>query len=190
MKTILKNGTRVIIANARLSYANIFEPRKGLNGDEEKYSVSILIDKSDTDTVEKINAAIANATEDGKTRRWSGKVPKNLKTPLRDGDEERDDEAYAGCYFINANSKMKPEVVGKERDAATGKPIRLGQEDVYSGCYANVSVNFYPYSVSGNSGIACGLGNIQKERDGERLSGGASASEDFDFTDADDDFLG
>lgn len=189
MKSVLKNETKVIIANARLSYANIFEP-KAFEGQEPKYSVSLIIPKSDKETIALIEQAIDNALSSGKEKYWSGKTPKNLKMPLRDGDEERDDEAYQDSYFINASSKQAPQVVGLERDKATGKPIPLGEDDVYSGCYANVSINFYPYN-NVSKGIAAGLNNIQKCAEGKPLSGKASASDDFDFedVDSDDDFL-
>ncbi len=104
------------------------------------------------------------------------------KLPLRDGDTERDDEAYKGAYFVNANSTTAPQIV----DRAV-QPI-LDRSEVYSGCYARVSINFYAFNTNGNKGIACGLGNIQKVRDGEPLSGRTSAADDF-ATDLDEDFL-
>lgn len=190
MKAILKNETKVVTGKVRLSYANIFEP-KSINGSEPKYSVSLIIPKEDTQMVETIKQAIENAKERDKGK-WNGKIPANLKTPLRDGDEERpDDEAYANSYFVNANSTKAPAVVSTEKDRSTGKAIRLGEDEVYSGCYARVSINFYGFNVSGNKGIACGLGNIQKVADGERLGGGSTAEEDFEFeeVDVEDDFL-
>ena len=189
-KSVMKSDTKVIIAGARLSYANLFEPR-AFEGQEPKYSVSILIDKEDEATVALIQKAVKNAGEAG-SEKYGKKFGTGLRTPLRDGDVDRpDDENYQGCYFINANSKNAPQVVGKLRDPNTGKPLPLGPEDVYSGCYANVSVNFYPYNVSGNKGVAAGLNNVQKVADGERLSGASSATDDFEFEDAefDDDFL-
>jgi len=190
MKAILKNETKVVTGKVRLSYANIFEP-KSINGSEPKYSVSLIIPKEDTQMVETIKQAIENAKERDKGK-WNGKIPANLKTPLRDGDEERpDDEAYANSYFVNANSTKAPAVVSTEKDRSTGKAIRLGEDEVYSGCYARVSINFYGFNASGNKGIACGLGNIQKVADGERLGGGSTAEEDFEFeeVDVEDDFL-
>ena len=190
MKAILKNETKVVTGKVRLSYANIFEP-KSINGSEPKYSVSLIIPKEDTQMVETIKQAIENAKERDKGK-WNGKIPANLKTPLRDGDEERpDDEAYANSYFINANSTRPPAIVGTEKDRSTGKAIQLGEDEVYSGCYARVSINFYGFNASGNKGIACGLGNIQKVADGERLGGGSTAEEDFEFeeVDVEDDFL-
>ena len=105
-----------------------------------------------------------------------------MKLPLRDGDAERDDEAYKGAYFVNANSTTAPQIVDK-----AVQPI-LDRSEVYSGCCARVSINFYAFNTNGNKGIACGLGNIQKVRDGEPLSGRTSAADDF-ATDLDDDFL-
>lgn len=192
MKAILKTETKVITGKVRLSYANLFEP-KSINGSDPKYSVSLIIDKDDKQQVAIIKTAIANAIEAGKTKlaNKAGKVPANLKTPLRDGDEDRpDDEVYGNSYFLNANSSVAPKVVGLEKDAASGKAIQLGEDEVYSGCYARVSVNFYAFNTNGNIGIACGLGNVQKIDDGERLGGGSTAEEDFDFEDAEDDFLG
>lgn len=190
MKAILKNETKVVTGKVRLSYANLFEP-KSINGSEPKYSVSIIIPKSDKQQIEVLKQAIENAKERDKGK-WGGKIPANLKLPLRDGDEERpDDEAYANSYFINANSTKAPAVVGLEIDKRTGKAIPLGEDEVYSGCYARVSINFYGFNAAGNKGIACGLGNVQKVDDGERLGGGSSAEEDFEFDEVDpeDDFL-
>ena len=105
-----------------------------------------------------------------------------LKTPLRDGDAERpDDEAYANAYFVNANSATAPGIVDADR-----QPI-LDTSEVYSGVYGRASINFYAFNSNGNKGIACGLNNLQKIRDGEPL-GGKSRPED-DFADEDEDFL-
>lgn len=193
MKAVIKNETKVITGKVRLSYANIFEP-KSINGSDPKYSVSLIIPKEDKQQIKAIEEAIQNAIERDKTKlaNKSGKVPANLKTPLRDGDEDRpDDEVYAGCYFVNANSTKAPAVVSNEKDRTTGKAITLSEDDVYSGCYARVSINFYGFNTNGNVGVACGLGNIQKVEDGERLGGGSSAEEDFEFeeVDVEDDFL-
>jgi hypothetical protein len=179
-----RKGTKVVTGVVRLSYAHLHEPH-ALEGNEPKYSVSLIIPKEDKDTLKAIKAAVDEAKEQDKSK-WNGKVPANLKTPLRDGDEDRpEDEAYADSYFVNANSKRKPEIVDLQGNKG------LGQDEVYSGCYARVSINFYGYAVSGNKGIACGLGNVQKIDDGEPLGGGSRAEEDFDFEESDDeDFLG
>lgn len=191
IQAVLKNDTKVVTGLVRLSYAHIFEP-KSINGSDPKYSVSLIIPKDDKQMVKVLEQAIDNAKELGKSK-WGGKIPSNLKLPLRDGDEDRpEDEAYENSYFINANSERAPQVVGTEKDKATGKAIPLGPDEVYSGCYARASINFYPFNVNGNKGIACSLISIQKIDDGEPLAGVASAPEEdfeFDEVDSEDDFL-
>lgn len=177
------NKTKVITGkNTRLSYFHGWEPTS-INGGPERYSVSVLIPKDDKETIKAINDAVDAAIEEG-IAKFGGKKPNKvaIKLPLRDGDTEREDEAYAGHWFINANSKTAPQIVDK-----AVKPI-LDRDEVYSGCYARVSLNFYAFNSNGNKGIACGLGNIQKIRDGESLGGRSSAADDFS-TEEDDDFL-
>lgn len=175
-----QNKTKVIVP-CRFSYLHCWEP-DSINGSEPKYSVSAIIPKSDTKTVEVIKAAVEQAKKDSVSK-WGGKIPANLKLPLRDGDIDRpDDEAYAGCYFFNANSRQAPEIVD-----AQVQPI-LNQAEVYSGCYGRISVTFYGYNSNGNRGIAAGLGNIQKLRDGDPLGGRTRAEDDFE-PEADEDFL-
>ncbi|AZR07271.1 DUF2815 family protein [Trueperella pyogenes] len=179
-----QNPTRVVTGEVRLSYAHLFEPQS-IQGSKPKYSVSLIIPKSDRETIGKIERAIDAAIEAG-IGKFGGKRPDKaaLKLPLRDGDTERDDEAYAGCFFINANSTLPPEVVDQDLN-----PV-LSPAEVYSGCYARVSLNFYAFNTNGNRGIACGLGNVQKLRDGEPLGGGrTSAADDFAAFSAGDDFL-
>ena len=178
------SATKVVIP-CRISFANIWEP-KAINGGDEKYSVSCLIPKSDKKTLARSQKAVEAAKEDGKARKWSGKIPPNLKLPLRDGDIDRpDDENYEDCYFLNASSKDAPQVVDRKVNPVVDPMM------VYSGCYCNVSVNFYAFNATGNRGVAAGLGNIQFVRDGERLSGKASADADFDaLEDDDEDVLG
>ena len=181
------NPTKVITGvNTRWSYVNAWEP-KSINGGAPKYSVSLIIPKSDTKTIEKIQAAIQAAYDEGQGKlKGSGKsVPalSVLKTPLRDGDAERpDDEAYADSYFINANSGTAPGIVDADR-----QPI-LERSEVYSGVYGRASINFYAFNSNGNKGIACGLNNLQKIKNGEPLGGKSRAEDDFD-TEEEDDFL-
>ena len=164
--------TKVIIP-CRISFANIWEA-KSINGGEEKYSVSCIIPKSDKTTLTKIHKAIEAAKEAGKAKRWGGKIPANLKLPLRDGDIDRpDDEAYADAMFINATSKDAPQIVDRKVQPILD-PIECG-----SGDYCNVSVNFYAFNANGNRGVAAGLGNVQLVKSGERLAGKASAASDF-----------
>lgn len=179
------NKTKVVTGTVRLSYANVWEP-KSINGGTEKYSVSLIIPKSDKKTIDAINKAVDAAIEEG-IAKFGGKKPNKaaIKLPLRDGDTERDDEAYANSYFVNANSTTPPQIVDQNVN-----PI-LNRSEVYSGVYAKVSINFYAFNTNGNKGVACGLGNIQKVRDGQPLGNRSSASDDFTAIDdgADDDFL-
>ncbi|WP_294906946.1 DUF2815 family protein [uncultured Ruminococcus sp.] len=180
------NPTKVITGvDTRWSYANVWDP-KSINGGTPKYSVSLIIPKSDKVTIQKIKAAIQAAYEEGESKlKGNGKsVPSLsvLKTPLRDGDLERpDDEAYRNAYFVNANSATAPGIVDANRQQI------IDRSEVYSGVYGRASINFYAFNSNGNKGIACGLNNLQKIRDGEPLGGKASAESDF-ATD-DDDFL-
>jgi len=181
------NPTKVITGKCRASYANLNEP-KSINGGKPKYSVSIIIPKSDTATLEKIKAAILAAYTEGEGKlKGNGKtVPPlaTLKTPLRDGDSERpDDEAYANSYFINANSDTAPGLVDRDRN-----PI-MERSEIYSGIYARFSINFYAFNTNGNRGIACGLNNVQKLSDGEPLGGKSRAEDDFGGDYYDEDFL-
>lgn len=173
-------ATKVVTGKVRFSYVHVFEPWAGQEGQQPKYSVCILIPKDDKKTLDKIAAAMDEAVQEGIASKWGGKKPKNLHTPIRDGDEERADEApeYEGMMFLNANSKNAPGVVDKDLN------VILDTEEFYSGCWGRASVNFFPYDSNGNRGIGVGLNNLQKLKDGERL-GGARATAEDDF---DDDF--
>ena len=182
------NPTKVITGpETRWSYANVWEP-KSINGGQPKYSISLIIPKSDQRTIDKIQAAIQAAYDEGQSKlKGNGKsVPalSVLKTPLRDGDTERpDDEAYMDSYFINANSSTAPGIVDADRQTI------IDHSEVYSGVYGRASINFYAFNSNGNKGIACGLNNLQKIKDGEPLGGKSRAEDDF-ATEDEEDFLG
>ena len=181
------NPLKVITGpETRWSYANVWEP-KSINGGTPKYSVSLIVPKSDTKTVAKLKAAIEAAYKEGEAKlKGNGRsVPalSVIKTPLRDGDVERpDDAAYANAYFVNANATTAPGIVDTDCN-----PI-LTRSEVYSGVYGRASISFFAFNSSGNKGIACGLNNLQKIKDGEPLGGRSRAEDDF-ATDDDDDFL-
>lgn len=182
------NPLKVITGpDTRWSFANVWEP-KSINGGTPKFSVSLIVPKSDIKTVGKLKAAIEAAYREGEAKlKGNGKsVPPMaaIKNPLRDGDIERpDDSAYANAYFINANATAAPGIVDADRN-----PI-LTRSEVYSGVYGRASISFYAFNSNGNKGIACGLNNLQKMRDGEPLGGKTSAESDF-ATEEDEDFLG
>ena len=190
MSIVSKNPCKVITGkNTIFSYLTVNEPKVPLGGGTPKYSVSLIIPKSDTETVEKIRAAIQAAYDEGlsKLKGNSRTAPalKDLRNPLRDGDKDRKgDEAYKDSWFVNANSTTKPGVVD-----ADCQPI-LDSSELYSGIIGRASVTFYAYNSNGNKGIACGLNNLQKLRDGTPLGGHSRAEDDFADADDDEDFLG
>ena len=178
--------TKVITGPAtRWSYVNVWEP-KAVNGGTPKYSISLIIPKTDTRTLEKVKKSIEAAYHEGeaKLRGNSRSLPplSTLKTPLRDGDLERpDDEAYKNAYFINANSSTAPGIVDSEL-----QPI-LTHSEVYSGVYGRASISFYAFNSNGNRGIACSLNNLQKISDGDPLGSHTTPEDDFgDLADTDD----
>lgn len=181
-------STKVITGKVRFSYVSIFKSRAFQSGQDAKYSVCLLIPKKDKAALKKIRAAIDEAIQEGIASKWGGKKPANLKLPLRDGDDERADEApeYADMFFLNANSTQKPGIVDRDLNEI------LDPDEVYSGCWGRASINFYPFNTNGNKGVGVGLNNIQKLKDDERL-GAARASAESDFGDSfeddeDDDF--
>lgn len=177
--------TFIITGKARLSYVHLVTPYSSDEGKEPKYSVTVLIPKKDKATLAKIEKAVEAATKEGKIKYWGGKVPKKLKLPLRDGDEEReDDPVFAGHYFLNASSNRKPQVVDSDLDEI------MDRDEIYSGMYGRVSINFYPFSAKGNEGVAAGLNNVQKLAEGEQLGGSATtAKADFGGDDEEEDPL-
>ena len=177
---------KAMLKNVRLSYVRVFEANQ-INGQgDSTYSVCLLIPK-DSPEVPAIKAAIAAEYENLKVRypKLAGKNPKAWNNPLRDGDEEKDGAEYQGCYFINAKRKEAqgaPIVIDGKKQYITDK------NEVYSGCYGNVAVSFYPYEFTGKYGVGVGLNGIQKTADGERLDGGTSL-DDFDTIDENDDLF-
>ncbi len=173
------NSTKVVTGKVRFSYVNIFKARSFQQGQDEKYSICLLINKKDKATLSKIKAAIEAAKKQGIADKWGGKLPANLKLPLRDGDAERADEAeeYEGMFFLNANSNQKPGIVDADLNEV------LDPTEVYSGCYGRASINFFPFNSNGNKGIAVGLNNVQKLEDGEPLGASRASAED-DFSDS------
>lgn len=183
------NPTKVITGkHTVMSYLNINEPKTPLGGGTPKYSVSLIIPKDDTVTVEKVKAAIRAAYDEGQSKlKGSSKtIPalEDLKTPLRDGDKDRQgDPVYRSSWFINANSATKPGAVDADRQPITDT------SELYSGIIGRASINFYAYNSNGNRGIACGLNNIQKLADGTPLGGRSRAEDDFAGLDDEEDFL-
>lgn len=170
--------TKVLTGEVRISYANLITPRAAQPGADPKYSVTLLIPKSDAATLKDIELSMNAAYEDGVSKKWGGAHPQK-KILLHDGDGLRPSglpfgEECKGHYVITASTKNKPQVVGIDNINC-----ELAPNDIYSGMYARVTLNFFPYDTAGSKGVGCGLGNVMKTRDGEPLAGGASAASDF-----------
>ncbi len=191
-------STKVITGKVRLSFVALLAP-SSIDGGDEKFSAVLMIPKDDKNTLKMVKAAVDAAKENGKSKKWGGKIPPSLDLPLHDGDTEKDLEKYpefAGHYYINAKSNTKPEVVkpiGKGADDKMKFQEITDSTEIYSGCYARVSLNFYPFDKKGNKGVAAGLNSVVKVQDGEFLGGRSSAQDDFanvEFDDLeDDDFM-
>ena len=184
-------STKVVTGKVRFSFCSLFEPKEAQGGGDPKYSVTLLIPKSDTATVGKLKAAIAEAREVFCKRNGASALPAKPNHTMHDGDGLRDSgEPYGpeckGCYVITVSSKNKPVVVDNFRNEITDPG------EVYSGCYGRAAINFFGYNSNGKKGISAGLLSIQKLHDGEPF-GTVGSADDFNdgySTEEDDDFLG
>jgi len=185
MSNQAKSPTKVVTGKVRLSYANLSKPKPQKNGGDPKYGTAALIPKSDKETINKFKAAIEAVKKDPTCiAKWGGKVPGELKLPLRDGDLKADENPeYAGHYFFNCSSTQKPGIIDRNKNEI------LDPSEIYSGMYARLAVNLFAFNTDGNKGIGVGLNNVQKWADGEPLSGRSRAEDDFDDDLPEDDFL-
>lgn len=176
---MINNDTNVTTGEVRLSYVHLSRPYSAVPGQEEKYSVTVLVPKSDTATKQRIDAAIEAAKQRGISSKWNGQCPPALPVPIYDGDGVRPSDGAAfgaeckGHWVFTASAKAdrQPAVV----DTALS-PI-INQSEIYSGMYGRVNLTFYPYAFGGKKGIGCGLNSVQKLRDGEALGGSAPTVE-------------
>lgn len=175
------NPPRVLTGEVRLSYVNLVTPRANNSNPnaDPRYSVTLLIPKSDAAVKQNIDASIEAAATDAQTKLWGGVRPPVMPIPIHNGDGMRDNRTpygpeCKGCWVITASSKQKPQVVHQ-----TDINTELAPQDIYSGMYARVTINFFGYNQAGRRGIGCGLGNVMKTREGEPLAGSVSAAADF-----------
>lgn len=182
MAQLANGATKVVTNKVRFSFVNVFEPKAFGEGNEPKYSVMLLIPKTDVTTVNNIKQAINNAAQKGLTTKFGGKLPAVLKTTFKDADKDTDQDGELLCekwdytkghYVINVSSRTAPQVVDENL-----QPI-INPIELYSGCYGRASINFFAYNSNGNKGISAGLGNIQKLEDGEPLGSVSTAEQDF-----------
>lgn len=169
--------SNLVTGKVRFSYVCVFEPRAVIGGDE-KYSITLLIPKTDTNTYQRIMAEINKTLQENLAETFKGIMPTNPSLPIYDGDGLRPSgEPFGpeckGHWVISAKSNSAPEVVD-----ANCNPI-MSKNELYSGCYGRASIRFYAYNKNGNKGVGCGLGNVQKLEDGQPLDGRTTAAEDF-----------
>lgn len=180
-------STKLTTGKVRFSYVTIFEPKTSEPGADPKYSVVLLIPKSDTATVGKIKAAMAEAADAFRTKNGAASLPANPMSPLHDGDGTKPNsgDPYGpeckGCWVMNASSKQKPLIVDGFKNDITDPG------EVYSGCFGRAVINFYGYN-NRRKGIGCGLLGVMKLHDGDPLGGSMASVDDFDdgFVDEDD----
>lgn len=171
--------TNITTGRARLSFVHVFKPYAYQPGQEEKFSVTILVPKSDVDTRARIDAAIEAATQRGVSAKWNGQRPAIVPIPVYDGDGVKPSDGMPfgdeckGHWVFTASAKAEypPQVVD-----ASLNPV-IDSTEVYSGCYGRVAVNFFPYAYGGKKGIGCGLEHVQKLADGEPLGGSRISAE-------------
>jgi hypothetical protein len=189
-KTGERPPTSIVTGTARASYPNVFAPKAVKPGQKEKYSISLVFLKSDKVTFAAAKKAILAAYEAEKNGKLKGKTLEILqqtgKLPLKDGDVMKpNDPVYAGCYYINCTSPSRPKLLNQRKEQITS------EDEFYAGVYCRASINFYAYNVDGGIGISAGLNNIQKVKDGEKISSRPTAEQEFDEIEvdlSDDDF--
>lgn len=179
-------STKIITGPVRFSYLTVFKPRAFADGSAEKYSVVLLIPKTDRATVSKIKKAIDKETEEGLQTFWKGRKPANFWNPLRDGDAEKADEhpEYKGMYFLTAKSDEKPFLLGED-----GEDL-FDQSEMYSGCWGRANITFYAFDNK-TKGIGVGLNALKKTRDDEPFGNAMTfeaAKRSFEEDDEEDDW--
>jgi len=176
--------TRVMTPEFRVSFPNVFKPGRALQeGAEPKYGMSMLFPKGAD--LKALKAAAAAAAKE----KWGDKIPKGIRDPFRDQGEKEYEGYEDGAIFINATSKLKPGLVDSQREDI------ISDEEFYAGCYARATINAFAYDTAGNKGVAFGLNNVQKLRDGDPLGGRVRAADDFEAVESsgggkDDDLFG
>lgn len=177
-------SSRLTLKNVRVGYVHVFEPSQIGGTGEPKYSLVALIPKTDVAQINAINAAMQVAYNEGMAnpKKWAGRQPAVLDVALKDGDTTKDlskNPEYEGMYYINVKDKNKPIVVDRSRNAITDP------SGFYSGCFANVICQFFPFLNTGKYGISASLQGVQFVSDGERLAAGGASANDFDALDGD-----
>lgn len=164
----------------RVAYPHLGTPRYNELKKCEEYGVTLLIAKTDTESINAIKNVIVEAAK----KKFGPQV--NLASldlnRFKDADKGKVDgtpyrDEFKGHYLVNLSAKVneggkfKPQVIG-----ADGRTI-LENDTVYGGCYCNVSFVAIGYTYAGKNGVSLYLRNVQFVRDGEMLGGGHTADE-------------
>ena len=164
-----------IIIQTKTAYLHCFEPFSfAKDGSGGKYMCTSINSKDDQQTKAKVDKAIQAAIEKGKNELWNGRIPPNLYSPVKDGDEREDkDKIFENSFYIVAKTKLAQDIVDQKVH-----PI-FDKKKIYSGCICNVALTFLPYKAGPNNGITCMLGNIQLVRQAQALGGHTRAEDEF-----------
>ena len=178
----MSNKTHLVTNAAQCSFPNLFTAKASIEGAKEKYSVTILIPKTDTEEINKINACYDAAIEEGISKKFGGKVPNKaaLRPILKDGDEKADTHPeFKGCYLLTATSVNAPQVVDKYLEAITDPKAIVG------GDLIRISANLVAYNVGGQKGVSCYLQAAQLISKTDNPFGRSTVQSDFVAIEAD-----
>jgi hypothetical protein len=168
----MAKGNRVLTPVFRVSFPNVFKAVAFQEGQDPKYSLTMLFPKNMSKEELAKFAAMKNLVEEAVKDKWGDKVPRNLRSPFRDGSE-KDFPGYENVVFCSASSKQKPSVVNEDAE-----PI-MESSDFYPGCYAQAYLTAFAYDTAGNRGVAFGLSTVQKVKNGEPFVSRHDGKDDF-----------
>jgi hypothetical protein len=152
----------------RLSFPALFKA-ESMEGGEPKFSCVLLFPKGSTDLSALQAMAKAAAAEF-----WPKGMPQGARSPFRDGDQKDPMiDGYAGHIFVRFSSTQRPKVVDLNLQEI------VEPSEVYAGCFCRVSASCYAYDKTGNRGVAFGLLNVQKVKDGESFGIASNVEDDF-----------
>jgi hypothetical protein len=195
-KKQVQTDTRLFTPEAILSYPALFEPRagpEGVEGGKPKFSATFVFLKE----VQKTPAYVAmqKAVTDLALKAFKGDAAKaqaaikggQFRLPWRYDAAEKGYPEGSVYFTARANPDRRPGVVGRERDAATGQPVIIMEEEqivghpheLYPGCRVIGLVQFFAYDNIGK-GIGVSLQGLQKRGEGERLDSRVAAQDAFE----------
>lgn len=180
-----KKRVRVVTPFFRVSFPNVFVPKAAFKGQEPTYNIQMLFPKdgkhkANLEEIKKLVLQVAADKWGSDITKYPGSKKSPFKWPLRDG-EEKELEAYKGMIFANAKSKMKPQILDRDKNEI------LAPTEFYGGCWARATISIYPFALTelGSYGVAFGLDNIQKVRDDASFNGKRNAKDDFEVIEND-----